>query len=1027
MSKVLIYSMAAAALLGVANAECPNACSGHGTCGANDMCSCYRNWQTSDCSERTCPYGWSFTTTPQGDLNMDGDRFDSSLKPIVYKVDSGSVKSGEPILASINQLTDQLVFNGNVDSSELTTGDCLKIVYKSIASGVTTATPKYFCISAVSATAPLTTFTLDADNDEAADIVNAVVYKWLEDIPNPAGTWESWPGQATTQWHDDGHFYMECSNAGACSRADGTCVCFQGYTGIACSRTACPSDCSGHGTCMSVKELAVAAPNKLAQTVTVTTASKWVGTDTSVIGTLAPGDRVFLGEQATFDASNLYIVEGVRTNGFYIDVPARTSAAFGSTLYHAANYGLWDADKNQGCNCDPGFTGHACERAVCPHGADPLDARGEDYNQSTSTASISSFFDREEETQTLYIDSSCGTVTGTFALIHTDQVTGEKITTEAIEAMPRLSSTVTVSEPAGTDAKYCNGDVTTVHGSDLNAPTAAHRLIGEVSTSGAKLTYLLAEVTTKGPLAGCIKKIAFEPHLPTYELSVGDFVRVGDEYREIGALNQDTTSGNYSWGYVTERFNSQYAAGTPAFRKNAEQVIESALTNLANGAIMSASASKLVAGTQLKATFDVHTSKHHGTYFALNNWNHEFNPTVVDNVCVGDLIATNNYDLAAVGLTVGAQQYLRQVLKTETTAASAVLDEGAGGANGASRLVVGAHNSFHKGHIEETTANAVADIMPGVQNGVAPENTLFRSSGGMYEIKTDVDGDPTEFVCDNSGLRTSYIASSAGYVSRNEPQTVRFVDASYGSAQPALKPLAVFGGTPAGSPSALTKGSIIFVGSNKCTVTSVFGRGGVSNDDHAQSAGSEDTNAVMGDEISGVTCAETLTADAHSTADAIANNEPVEIQIGGATTSCFATDMRAIRFQSGNPSDESTVKISSVSGGNRKVTHTTAANPLVDHSEISVGDRVMLKIRSGLYETRTIDSVNTDYKSFTVSKAFSASVSTADTYKMWVVGKGSKSHTECSGRGLCDDSAGQCACFKGYTKQACSEQSALAA
>merc|ERR1712100_480498 len=332
----------------------------------------------------------------------------------------------------------------------------------------------------------------------------------------------------------------------------------------------------------------------------------------------------------------------------------------------------------------------------------------------------------------------------------------------------------------GTDAKYCHGDVTTVHGSDLTAPTEGQRKTG--AEAHIKPVYALADVYTKGALAGCIKKISFEPHLPTYELSVGDFVRVGDEYREIGALNQDTTSGNYSWAYVTERFNYQYAAGTPAFRKNAEQVIESALTNLANGAVMSASASKRVAGTQLKATFDVHTSQHHGTYFAMNKWGTASDPTVVDNVCTGDLIATNNYDLTAVGLTFGAQQYLRQVLKTETTAAAAVLAEGAGGANGASRLVVGAHNSFHKGHIEDTTSDqVVADIMPGVQNTHLPENTLFRSSGGIYEIQTDVDGDPTEFVCDNSGLRTSYIASSAGYVSRSEPQTVRFVDASYGT------------------------------------------------------------------------------------------------------------------------------------------------------------------------------------------------------------------------------------------------------
>jgi len=356
------------------------------------------------------------------------------------------------------------------------------------------------------------------------------------------------------------------------------------------------------------------------------------------------------------------------------------------------------------------------------------------------------------------------------------------------------------------------------------------------------------------------------------------------------------------------------------------------------------------------------------------------------------------------------------------------MGEGAGGATGASRLVVGDHNTFHKGHVEVTdSANYVADIMPAVQNGVGPTNTLFRSSGGVYEIQTDVDGDPTEFVCDNSGLRTSYIASSAGYVSRSEPQTVRFVDASYGSSQPAFKPLSVFGGTPAGSPSALSEGDVLYVGSNKCTVTSVFGRGGITNDDFAQSAGSEDTNAVMGDEISGVTCAETLTADAHSSADAIAVNEPVEIQIPGATTSCYATDMRAIRFQNGNPAVQSSVKVSAVNGANRKVEHSAASVPLVDHGEISIGDRVMLAVGSGLYETRTIDSIAVDYKSFTVSKAFSARVTTTGSYTMYVVGKGSKTHTECSGRGLCDDAAGQCQCFKGYTKQACSEQSALAA
>jgi len=1039
MSKFVMYSLAAASLLGLASAECPNACSGHGTCGANDMCTCYRNWQAADCSERTCPYGWSFTTTPQGDINMDGDRFDSSLKPIVYKVDddTAGVKSGQPILASIDELSDQLVFNGNIDASELTVGDCIKISYKSASSGVSTTTPKYFCITGVSATSPLTTFTLDGDNDENAKIDNAVVYKWLEDIANPKGTWESWPGYATTKWQDDGHFYMECSNAGACNRGDGTCVCFPGYTGLACSRTSCPSDCSGHGTCMSVKDLSVAKPNKLSQTISVSAGSKWVATDTSVIGALAPGDRVFLGEQASYEEHNLYVVDDVRTNGFYVLTPARETAPYGSSLYHAANYGLWDADKNQACKCDPGFGGYACDEAVCPYGADPLDTRGEDFNQSSSTASIESYYDRTEESQTLYLDSSCGTVTGTFTLTHTDQVTGEKVTTVPIEAMPRLSSTVTVSEPEGNDERFCEMTVTTVHADELSAPSEAEMKAGTEYASLTSLTSTLtaSSLTVKGSLAGCIKKVSFEPHLPTYELSVGDFIRVGDEYREIGALTMDTTSGNYSWGYVTERFNQQYAAGTPAFRKNAEQVIESALTNIANGAVMSASVSKRVAGSQLKAEFDVFSSKLHGTYFSMvkpvdgrdyDGSSVATTATVVDNVCVGDIVATNNYDLTPnAAIKTGAAQYVRQVIKTETSATAATANQGAGGAIGGNRLVVGGHNTFHKGHIETST---VADIMPGVYHATNdPTQVLFRASGGNYEITTDINGDPSEMVCDNSNLRASYIASSAGYVSRNEPQTVRFVDASYGSQQPTLKPLAVWGGTLAGSPSALTKGDVLYVGSNKCTVQSVFGRSGVTNDGFTQSAGAEDTNSVMGDEISGVTCAETLQADKHSTATAIAVNEPVEIQVSGASTSCYATDMRAIRFQNADPATESMVKISKVNDKMRMVTHTTNSNPLVDYGDISIGDRVMIKVTDGLYETRTIDSISSLYTSFTVSKAFSSAVTDTGSYKMYIVGKGSKTHSECSGRGLCDDAAGQCACFKGYTKQACSQQSALAA
>ena len=50
-----------ATLLVCVTAYCPNGCSGHGSCGENDMCTCYNRvdgnpaWIYPDCSGRSCP------------------------------------------------------------------------------------------------------------------------------------------------------------------------------------------------------------------------------------------------------------------------------------------------------------------------------------------------------------------------------------------------------------------------------------------------------------------------------------------------------------------------------------------------------------------------------------------------------------------------------------------------------------------------------------------------------------------------------------------------------------------------------------------------------------------------------------------------------------------------------------------------------------------------------------------------------------------------------------------------------------
>lgn len=84
------------------------------------------------------------------------------------------------------------------------------------------------------------------------------------DFVYPYGTSEQFPNMVNSDekvLSETAHYYMECSNKGVCDRSSGECQCYDGYDGVACQRASCPgypNSCSGHGVCMSIKQLAAA-------------------------------------------------------------------------------------------------------------------------------------------------------------------------------------------------------------------------------------------------------------------------------------------------------------------------------------------------------------------------------------------------------------------------------------------------------------------------------------------------------------------------------------------------------------------------------------------------------------------------------------------------------------------------------------------------------------------------------------------------------------------------------------------------
>merc|ERR1711871_1749799 len=336
--------------------------------------------------------------------------------------------------------------------------------------------------------------TVTSNTCKLVPVNDVTVYRQLTTQARPNGDWEKWkgdfkgsgtkPGRGPTvneldseyqrlgkdfaagdavllgdYAQDEGHFYMECSNQGLCDRKTGLCECFDGYTGRACQRQACPEDCSGHGVCLTVDQLRRHDMTKLSFTCTTTRNDKTVTCDSNLWDSkMRPGDYVKIGN---FPPMKIDTITGTDDSGSNINYNVThfvsttdthksdtfelvnefpETLTYGTEVWQVHDYRLWDSQKNRACKCDPQYTGFDCSERKCPRGDDPLTVDSVDPQKSSTTTDDSAYH-QQPERQTLYIDSDSQNVVGSVSLAFEDYF-GEVFQTKPIPLEVELSVTV---------------------------------------------------------------------------------------------------------------------------------------------------------------------------------------------------------------------------------------------------------------------------------------------------------------------------------------------------------------------------------------------------------------------------------------------------------------------------------------------------------------------------------------------------------------------------------------------------------
>lgn len=491
---------------------CHNACSGHGQCHDLEMaarlqddirlltttsyslwdknnicgCVCDEGYTGYDCSLRECPFGDDPLTTWQVDevqkLTCECDATCSGGVKFSFRGQS----TGTIAYNAVAMISDE---NSAVTTAGSGRGESVQAKLQALRTihGVTVTISGSGTICQTSATTTHITFTHDPGDVPALAITNN-----LATTGSTASMSITADGTSTSVIGTKER--LECSGRGTCSRTTGECSCFDSFgpsdrTGgsgdvLDCGYnttliTACPGECSEHGTCSADSAWQCTC---------------WEGyTGHDCNERLCPFGKAWW------------------------DEPSATDTAHG--FAECSNKGICNVKTGE-CKCQEGWEGAACDRVACPKDGDgnACSGRGKcrTLTQAQPIKTINGEYVGNLEVQSLACTASSGTVALSFDGATTADIAynaAASAVKSALEALPTIGL-VTVTYSTGAAACSAGGVTITItfltEFGDRDAITSTSTGMAATATEvtkGSRMTYgtnLLATTWDWDMIQGCV-------------------------------------------------------------------------------------------------------------------------------------------------------------------------------------------------------------------------------------------------------------------------------------------------------------------------------------------------------------------------------------------------------------------------------------------------------------------------------------------------------------------------------------------